>query len=99
MLDVFALVVLAVLCAVAIWLVVSIGNLPGKLARESSHPQADAIRLLGWLGLLMGGIGWFLAMVWARMKPISAASSAGTRDLEARIYELEKKLQQAEGQA
>ena len=98
MLDVFAMVVLVVLCAVAILLVVIIGNLPGKLARESSHPQADAIRLLGWLGLLMGGIGWFLAMLWARMKPISAVSSAGRRDLEARIDELEKKLQQAEGQ-
>ncbi len=97
MLDVFALVVLGVLCVAVIWLIIVIGNLPGKLARNAGHPQAEAIGLLGWVGLPTGGIGWFLALVWARMKPLGSASSVATYDLEARITQLEKKLNQVEG--
>lgn len=97
MLEIFALVVLGVLGAVAIWLVIIIGNLPGKLARAADHPQAEAIGLLGWVGLLTAGVGWFLALVWARMKPVSATPHAALHDLEARIEELEKKLAEVEG--
>ena len=42
MLDIFALVVLLVIAAVAIWLVVLVAGIPGKMARASEHPHADA---------------------------------------------------------
>ena len=42
-LDIFALVVIALLIAVVIWLVVLLGSMPGKIARERNHPQADAV--------------------------------------------------------
>ena len=49
-LDIFALIVLAVIIAVVIWLVTLLGPLPGKIAEQRNHPQADAIRVLGSLG-------------------------------------------------
>ena len=94
MLDIFALIVLLVLCAVAIWLVVLIGNIPGNIARAAEHPQAEAISYLAWIGLLTMGVGWFIALVWAKLKPIAPRA-----ELEQRISVLEHKLEQAEGQS
>jgi hypothetical protein len=94
MLEVFALIVLAVLCAATIWLVVVIGNIPGNMARAAGHPQADAISILAWIGLLTLGLGWFIALVWAKTKPVFAAPA-----LEQRVSELEAKLEQLETSA
>ena len=91
MLEIFALIVLGVLVAAAIWLVVTIGNIPGNMARANEHPQAKAINVLAWIGLLTLGLGWFLALVWANMKPVLEPA-----ELEQRVAELEKKLQQQE---
>ena len=93
MLEIFALIVLVVLCAAVIWLLVVIGNIPGNIAREAGHPQAEAISLLAWLGLLTLGIGWFVALVWAKAKPIIP-----TFELELRIQQLEARLEQMESQ-
>ena len=54
-LDIFALVVIGVLIAAVIWLVVLLGPLPGNVARRRGHPQADAIRVLGWIGIVTLG--------------------------------------------
>lgn len=94
MLDIFALIVLLVVIAVGIWLVVLIGNIPGNIAREAGHPQAEAISYLAWIGLLTLGVGWFIALVWAKMKPMSAELA-----LESRVSELEARLAQAEASA
>jgi hypothetical protein len=64
-LDVFALVVLAVLLLAAIVLIGVLGSLPGRIARTRGHPQADAITVGGWLGLLFGGVLWPVMMIWA----------------------------------
>jgi hypothetical protein len=86
-LDVFALFVLLVLLAavVAIWL--ALGMLPGRIARQRGHPQADAIAVAGWWGVITLGILLPLAWIWAYTKPVarpSAASDApaGTADAE-----------------
>jgi hypothetical protein len=92
-LEIFALIVLVVLCAAAIWLFVVIGNIPGNIAREAGHPQAEAISLLAWLGALTLGLGWFVALVWAKAKPIMP-----TVDLERRIQQLETRLEQMASQ-
>ena len=94
MLEIFALIVLLVLCAAAIWLVVLIGNIPGNIARAAEHPQAEAISYLAWIGLLTMGVGWFIALVWAKLKPIAPRG-----ELEQRIKVLEQKLEQAEVQS
>jgi len=68
-LDVFALFVLAVLAIAVVVLVGMLGALPGRIARRRGHPQADAVAVGGWLGLLFFGVLWPLVMIWAYMKP------------------------------
>lgn len=77
-LDVFALLVMLLLAAVAIALVVFLGSLPGKWARDARHPQAQAINVLAWVGLLTGGLGWFAALVWAKYKTAEMLSTEPT---------------------
>ena len=75
-------VILVVLGLLGLWIFVELGSLPGKKAAQRNHPQAEAINILGWLGLLFGGVGWMLALVWAHSKPLLApigqAPAAGT---------------------
>lgn len=94
MLEVFALVVLMVLIAVTIWLIVLIGNIPGNMARAANHPQAEAINMLAWIGLLTLGLGWFAALVWAKTTAMTPSGN-----LEQRVEELEARLQQMETQS
>ena len=85
-LDIFALIVMVVILATVIWLVVLLGPLPGKIARERGHPQADAIYVLGWIGVITLGAAWLVALVWAYTKP------SGDAALRTRIKELEDEL-------
>ena len=64
------LIILIALVFVLALIYIELGGLPGKTARERGHPQADAISVLGWLGLLLGFLPWLVAMVWARMQPL-----------------------------
>jgi len=68
MLDVFSLIVLAMLLITIIVIIGILGALPGRIARGRNHPQADATAVGGWLGLLFGGIFWPVVMVWAYMR-------------------------------
>jgi hypothetical protein len=86
--DIFALIVILVILAAAIWIVVTLGSLPGKIAREKDHPQAEAINILGWIGILTLGVGWFAAIVWAYAKPPGAVNA----ELLNRVDELEAQL-------
>jgi hypothetical protein len=67
-LDIFALIVLLVLLltGVAIWLV--LGMYPGKIARERNHPQAEAITVCGWWGVITLGLLLPVAWIWAYTK-------------------------------
>jgi hypothetical protein len=58
-------IILVLLILFLVWIYVELGSLPGKKARERNHPQADAINVLGWLGLLLGIAPWLVALVWA----------------------------------
>ena len=72
----FAVLVLLVL--LGIWIYMTLAAMPGEKAREFGHPQARAINVLGWLGLLLGIIPWLIALVWAHMEPMP-----GMRDKDA----------------
>jgi uncharacterized BrkB/YihY/UPF0761 family membrane protein len=91
MLDLFALLVMLLLVGVGIWLVVVLGTLPGKIAREAGHPQAEAINVLAWIGLLTLGVAWFAALVWAKTRP-----RGGDDALERRVEALEARLARQE---
>ncbi len=64
-LEIFALVVFAVLIAFVIFLAVKLGPLPGNIAKKRGHAQADAINVLGWIGVATLGLAWPLALIWA----------------------------------
>lgn len=110
MLDIFALIVLFVICATVISLVVLIGNIPGNIARQRCHPQSEAIAMLAWIGLLTMGLGWFAALVWSKTSPAGTLIGASTDDrentsarnsaeLEKSVQALEGRLQQLEAQS
>jgi hypothetical protein len=87
-------IILVLLVLLLIWIFVELAKLPGAKARERKHPQADAINVLGWLGLLMGGVGWVVAVVWAYTKPVLVvvAADASPADVGEAVREtLEKK--------
>ncbi len=94
-LDVFAWIVFVVIALSIVVVLVALAQLPGKTARERNHPQAEAINMAGWLGLLLTlGIVWVLAMIWSRTTP---AGTHGPSDrelarLRERIAELEGRL-------
>jgi uncharacterized membrane protein len=91
-LDIFALVVLLILIALCIALVVVLGPVPGKIAQQRNHPQADAIQVMGWIGLITLGLPWLIALVWAYTKPFQSVS--GDPQLAERVSSLENQLQQ-----
>lgn len=84
MLDIFALIVILVIVALAIWLIITIASIPTELARKNDHPQVTAITTLAWLGVLSFGILWIAALVWAQIK-----YKKDEGHLERRIAELE----------
>jgi hypothetical protein len=74
--------ILVVLVVVAILIFLELGALPGTKARERGHPQADAINILGWFGLILGGVPWVIALVWAYTLPADDTSPAAERGTE-----------------
>lgn len=64
-LDVFGLLILAILLITMIAVIGVLGALPGRIARKRGHPQADAIAVGGWVGLLFFGVLWPLMLIWA----------------------------------
>ena len=80
----FVILVLLFLTGVAVY--VELARLPGKKARERGHPQAEAISVLSWLGLLLGIVPWVIALVWAYTRPVAvpapAAAPSGPTEAE-----------------
>jgi hypothetical protein len=79
--DVMAFVVFAVLLTAGVILAVLLGSLPGWIARKNGHPQAAAVNVASWLGLAAGGLLWPFALIWAFLKPYSAAP-AGSAEVK-----------------
>ena len=71
-------IILVIIVLLAIWIYVEMAKFPGQKAREREHPQAEAINVLAWVGLLLGIVPWVIALVWAYTKPIGAALGGGS---------------------
>jgi hypothetical protein len=85
---IIAFVMLVLIIALAIAAVVVLGMLPGKIARRRNHPQAQAINVLSWAGLLLSfGVLWVVALAWAYVqllrRPESESPSAPSSQLPA----------------
>jgi hypothetical protein len=75
--DIFALIILITLAvfAVAVWAI--LGMMPGKIARQRNHPQAEAINVCGWWGVLTMGLLLPVAWIWAYTNPSATTGSKG----------------------
>ena len=78
--DVMAFVVFGVLLAVVVIIVVTLGQIPGRIAQKRGHPQAATINVAGWLGVATLGLLWPVALIWAFLKPISAVPSGSAEN-------------------
>jgi hypothetical protein len=105
-LSVLALILLFAMAAVAAVVAVYLAMAPGRIAKRRGHPQADAVNLLGWLGLPTGVL-WVAAIVWAYWRPAGAGVGAsgptppGVAALRREIERLESviaALEQARGE-
>ena len=92
-LTIFTFIVMGVIVGSAMVVFVVLGRWPGQIARERNHPNADAVNVAGWLGVITMGILWPLAFVWAYMGSarvqVSAGSEEQLRELAARVEALE----------
>ena len=59
----FLTLLLCVVAVGAIWL--WLAGLPGRIALARKHPEAEAVKLLGYAGLLPTVYPWVQAFIWA----------------------------------
>jgi len=78
--TIISFTILVVLVLLVILIYMTLAKIPGDTARERGHPQADAINVLGWIGLLLGLAPWVVALVWAHMKPVAPTLNKETND-------------------
>lgn len=62
------LIILCIMPVLLAYVIYRLGSLPGAIARSRNHPQADAINMCGWMGIITIVL-WPLAMVWAYLVP------------------------------
>ena len=104
--DYFTFFIMGVILLLVLYLLFFFGDLPGKIARERGHPQADAINVCSWIGLAAGGVGWVVALVWAYTKPVgitvtpklepAVVEEMDTQAVRAEITNLRGKLSELE---
>ena len=80
-LDIFATIVLLLVIATVVGILVVLAMMPGKIAAQRNHPQAEAVNVAGWLGMLTGII-WILAMIWAYIKPTDSDTHNNNESVE-----------------
>ena len=64
-LDLFAWIVLVILTATSVAVFCLMGALPGHIAARRRHPQAQAVKVAGWVTLIFGFALWPVALIWA----------------------------------
>jgi hypothetical protein len=74
-LNIFALIILVVLLVTALAVIFLLARLPGEIARNRGHAQAESVAVAGWCSVLLPIPLWPLAMVWAYYRPIGDASA------------------------
>jgi hypothetical protein len=63
--DYLTFITLALTGAAGIAFWVWLAGLPGRIAIARKHPEAEAVKLLGWAGLLPTIYPWVQAFIWA----------------------------------
>jgi len=65
-----------------------IAGLPGRIAIARKHPEAEAVKLLGWAGILPTIYPWVQALIWA-FKPTNVVDIRRYPREEAKFVEEE----------
>lgn len=94
-LNILTIVVLISLAALIGFIVVFLGTLPGKIAKGRNNPQAEAINVASWLGIITGGLLWPFALIWAYIRPQDQSDAVGAEklaSLESRVEDLEEQV-------
>jgi hypothetical protein len=63
-----------------------IAGLPGRIALARKHPEAEAVKIMGWAGLLPTILPWVQAFIWA-FKPTDIVDIRRFPKAEARALE------------
>jgi len=66
-----------------------IAGLPGRIALARNHPEAEAVKIMGWAGLLPTILPWIQAFIWA-FKPTDIVDIRRFPKEEARALEEER---------
>ncbi len=92
--DYFAFGAMAVVFVAIIGLVIFLGDLPGRIAKEQDYPQVTAVTVMPWFGLLFtgGGIVWILAIIWAFFDYSARGIPVSNPELEAELKSLHARL-------
>ena len=62
--DYVTFLAIAILVAAAIVIFVFVAGLPGRIAIARHHPEAEAVKIMGWAGFLPV-VPWIQAFIWA----------------------------------
>lgn len=62
--DYLTFLFLIILIVVFFYVLIQIGSLPGKIAERRNHPHAEAVKIVGWIGLFTI-FPWIHAIIWA----------------------------------
>ena len=99
-LNILTIGVLIVLVALIGVVVAYLGMLPGKIAKGRNHPQAEAINVASWLGIITLGVLWPFALIWAFIRSGEGSAVANSEEyasLESRVEALEEHVRKLGG--
>ncbi len=84
---------LAIIVAGFVLALIFIMELPGKIAIARKHPEAEAVRMMGWVGFV-AIVPWIQAFIWA-FKPTNVVDIRRFPGEEAMVTE--KEIQRLSG--
>tara|TARA_R110002124_G_scaffold160283_1_gene327502 strand:+ start:4616 stop:4957 length:342 start_codon:yes stop_codon:yes gene_type:complete len=62
--DYLTFLALIIFAIAGVVVLVLVAGLPGKIAISRNHPDAEAVKMMGWAGLL-AVVPWIQAFIWA----------------------------------
>jgi Protein of unknown function (DUF3302) len=90
-LDIAAILILGIVAVVLIALLVVLAIIPGRIAEKRQHPQTDAIRVAGYLGILFAPL-WLFAFIWAYTRPRTLELESAIAGINNRFASLEESV-------
>jgi hypothetical protein len=86
-LDYATFLVIVLCAALFLFFVVWVAGLPGRIAVARKHPEAEAVKIMGYAGFL-AAVPWIQAFIWA-FKPTSVIDIRRYPEEEAKATEEE----------